>query len=299
MLTEEQKQRYYEDGVLVLKGLIAPEKLQEYRDAYERMVEKVRAYPGREKYNARIIGAKSKNKIETKSAATVAQGNTEQEYWGADWLLHPDLYEPAFTDYLENEELISSLKSLLGSDIGIYGLKALWSPVNVNYDLAWHRDGKQEVYSTDGGIPPGWLQFNTALYREESFRVVKGSHRRPLTDEENAKYGTVEEVAGEEVCVLEAGEVLFMHQAVLHRGKAQAEMNGGSKRRAFHYILARTDFAVGRRRLEQFKGWYEELGLAGKLGPTAKPLFENFFAWEGRAFDDASYPYPEFKKEDY
>jgi len=294
MLTEEQKETYYRDGVLVLKGLISPEELQAYREAYERMVEKVRAYPGPEKYNSRVIGARSGNKIDTQPSAAQTEVT---EYWGADWLLHPDLYEPAFTDYLNNDKLINSLRSLLGPDIGIYGLKALWSPVHADYDLAWHRDGRQEVYSTDGGIPPGWLQFNTALYREESFKVVKGSHRRPLTDEENAKYGTVEEITNEEICVLEPGEVLFMHQAVLHRGKAKGEANGGSKRRAFHYILARTDFPVGRRRLEQFKNWYEELNLAEKLGPTAKPLFENFFAWEGRAFDDETYPYPVFKKE--
>ncbi|MBW7453290.1 phytanoyl-CoA dioxygenase family protein [Paenibacillus sepulcri] len=279
MLTEEEIERYKEDGILVLKGMVPPEKLPEYRNAYERMVEKVQADPDRrKKYGARFIGKTNNHSHELDEAS-------KAECWGADFLLHPELYEPVFTDYLENERLINSVKSLLGPDIGLYGLKAIWSPASVTYDLRWHRDGRQDVYSTDGGIPPGWLQFNTALYREESFRVVRGSHRRPLTDEENARYGTVEEVAGEEVCALEAGDVMFMHQAVLHRGRADAS----SRRRALHYILARTDFSVGRRRLEQFKGWYENLGLEEKLGPSSKLLFENFFSWKDKAFDDIEY----------
>ncbi|MFC0333424.1 phytanoyl-CoA dioxygenase family protein [Paenibacillus sepulcri] len=281
MLTEDQKRTYYEDGVLVIKDMIPSEKLLNYRDAYERMVEKVRAHPNaKEEYNARLIGGKTNTESPTEEE--------QKEIWGADWLLHPDLYEPEFTDYLENEKLISALQCLLGPDLELYGLKALWSPVNITYDLYWHRDGKQDSYSTDGGIPPGWLQWNTALYREESFHVVKGSHRRPLSEEESTIYGTTKPVANQEVLVLEPGEALFMHQAVLHRGKALST----SKRRAFHYIVARTDFAVGTRRLRQFKEWYDQLNLGQKLGPISKPLFENFFAWEGRTFDDNTYPYP-------
>lgn len=279
MLTEQEIKKYKEEGILVLKGVVPRQKIQAYREAYERMREKVLAHPDKKRvYGARIIGDK------TGIPTHAPEDDRKIECWGADFLLHPALYEPEFTDYLQNKRLISSLRDLLGPDIGIYGLKAIWSPVNASYDLTWHRDGKKEVYSKDG-IPPGWLQFMTALYPEESFRVVRGSHLRPLTEEEDLKCGTVEKVGNEEICALEPGDALFMHQAVFHRGRADAS----TRRRAFQYILARADFPVGRRRLEQFKGWYGELKLDEKLDSTAKPLFDRFFSWEGRAFDDAEY----------
>ena len=287
MLTEVEKKQYYDNGFLILRNMISQNDLPRYQAAFERMVEKVRAYPGRDEYNTRIIGRQN-----PKTGTRSGTSSDELEYWGADWLLHPDLYEPEFTEMLDNERLISSLQCFLGNDLEIYGIKALWSPVKVTYDLDWHRDGDRDTYSQDG-VPPGWLQFNTALYREECFRAVPGSHLRPLTDEENAKYGTTEYITHQEICVLEPGDCLFMHQAILHRGMAAPS----PKRRSLHTILARTDFAVGTRRLQQFKTWYEEQNLAAKMGPMGRKVFENFFAWEGRTFDDKEYPYPSSNEE--
>ncbi|MBW7453307.1 phytanoyl-CoA dioxygenase family protein, partial [Paenibacillus sepulcri] len=176
MLTEEQLDQWYEEGYCIVKDVIPQGELPKYREAFERMVTKVRANPSRERYNTRLV----KN-IDRKNPNAIS----ELESWGCDFLLHPDLYEPAFTDYLNNEKLLSSLSSILGSDLRVEGLKALWSPERVDYDLFWHRDGLKEIYSEDGSQKH--LQFNTALYRDDSFRLVPGSHRRPLTDAELAQ----------------------------------------------------------------------------------------------------------------
>jgi ectoine hydroxylase-related dioxygenase (phytanoyl-CoA dioxygenase family) len=279
MLTEGQLQQFCEDGYVVVKNVIPESKLQEYREAYERMVEKVRTNANPETYNTRLI------KSISDSSASSDDPRIDMECWGCDFLLHPDLYEPAFTDYLNNEKLLSSLSSILGNDLRISGLKAIWSPVSIDYDLKWHRDGAKHIYSNDGTQP--FIQFNTALYRDESFRLIPGSHRRPLTEQEDAECGTsVALLPGELICILEPGDAMFMHAAVLHRGKAPAS----TKRRTLHYIIARSDFHVGTKRLFQFKGWYETLRLDEKLAPTAKKLFERFFAWEGKTFDDHYYP---------
>ncbi|MBW7454789.1 phytanoyl-CoA dioxygenase family protein [Paenibacillus sepulcri] len=266
MLADSQIKQFYSEGYTIVRDVIPQTKLPEYREAYERMVEKVRAHPGREKYNTRLI-----------------QGN-DKVCWGCDFLLHPDLYEPAFTDYLNNRKLLTSLGSILGDDLRISGLKAIWSPVRANYDLGWHRDGPKDIYSEDG--TQAYIQFNTALYHDESFRLVPGSHLRPLTEEEDTKYRSVEDITNQLVCMLEPGDAMFMHAAVLHRGKASSS----TKRRTLHYIIASSDYEVGTKRLNQFKGWYDEMRLDEKLEPAAKKLFDNFFAWQGKTFDDHYYP---------
>jgi hypothetical protein len=192
-------------------------------------------------------------------------------------LLHPDLYEPEFTDYLNNEKLLSSLASILGKDLRVAGLKAIWSPIHVDYDLIWHRDGPDDIYSEDGSQPH--IQFNTALNRDESFRVIRGSHLRPLTELEQAQARVgVEPLPDEVQCVLEPGDVLFMHSKTFHRGRALI----GSNRRTLHYIISRTDNPVATSDLLNYRKWYDALLLDGKLAPTAKKLFDNFFSWEGK-----------------
>lgn len=281
MLTEEQIRMWYEDGYVVVKNVIPEADLPAYRAAYERMVEKVRANPSRERYNTRLIKHIAKDKPDV----------DEGECWGCDFLLHPDLYEPAFTDYLNNEKLLSALSSILGDELRVEGLKAIWSPVSVDYDLFWHRDGLKEIYSEDGSQKH--IQFNTALYPDDSFRIVPGSHRRPLTEEELAQVRKgVADLPGQVICKLEPGDALFMHSMALHRGKAAST----AKRRTLHYILSRKDHPVGTNLLKQYKGWYEEQQLDRQLAPTAKLLFENMFGWEGRTKNDDWYPNLPYKE---
>lgn len=282
MLTKEQLDQWYEEGYCVVRNVIPQEELPKYREAFERMVAKVRANPSRERYNTRLVKS-----IDRKNPNEIS----ELESWGCDFLLHPDLYEPAFTDYLNNEKLLSALSSVLGDDLRVEGLKALWSPEGVDYDLFWHRDGLKEIYSEDGSQKH--LQFNTALYRDDSFRLVPGSHRRPLTETELAQVRKgVDDLPNQKICVLEPGDVLFMHSMVLHRGKAPRT----DMRRTFHYILARTDHPIGTKLLNQYKGWYEEQRLDEKLAPTARKLFRNFLSWEGRTINDDWYPNLPYKE---
>lgn len=259
MLTEEQVQAFYDEGYVVVRGIVAEGDLPHYRAAYERMVEKVAANPSKE-YGTRIMNG---------------------ETWGCNALLHPDLYEPAFTDFLDNEKLLSALSSILGPDLRVAGLKAIWSPATVEYDLIWHRDGPNEDYSLDGSQPH--IQFNTALYPDASFRLVPGSHRRPLTDAELAQARTgTGPLPGETVCALEPGDALFMHSKTFHRGQCPA----GTLRRSFHTILSRTDKPISADELAKYRRWYDALGLEGTLPPRVQRLFDNMLAWEGRGAEE-------------
>ena len=105
MLTEEQIRSFYEDGYTVVKNVIAEKELPYYREAFERMVAKVQAKPIRE-YGTRYLSEKNN------------QGNLDEpesrkrETWGCNALLHPDLYEKAFTDFIDKEHLLSAKNKL-------------------------------------------------------------------------------------------------------------------------------------------------------------------------------------------
>jgi ectoine hydroxylase-related dioxygenase (phytanoyl-CoA dioxygenase family) len=249
-LTQEQVQQFYEQGYVVVRKVIADDDIPRYRAAYERVVEKVKANPS-PIYGTRLM---------------------KGETWGCNPLLHPDLYEPEFTEHIGSPILLAALRSILGEELRVAGLKAIWSDVHMEYDLIWHRDGPDDAFTPDGSQEH--IQFNTALYPDSCFRLIPGSHRRPLTEQELAQSRTgVASLPGELVASLEPGDALFMHSLLFHRGKAEI----GTFRRTLHTILARADKPASLDDVERQRAWYHEQGLDQKLSPVVQQLFTAFF----------------------
>lgn len=259
-LTDQEKKQFVEEGYVVLRGIIPQDQLGRYRVEFERTVETVRANPKKE-YSVGFFG----------------DDKSKRETWRSNALLHPDLYQPIYTDFLDSERLLTSVESIVGRGVRIGGLKALWSPETVEYDLIWHRDGNDDDYVPDGS--QDYLQFNVAINPDDSFRMVPGSHRRPLTEVERAACRrSTGPLPGELVAKLEPGDVLFMHSRALHRGKASPQSN----RRSLHYTLSSAAKPVKQPVIDEHRRWYNELGLAGRLSPQVQALFDNLFAWDGR-----------------
>lgn len=253
-LTQEQRQQFYQEGYVIVRNVIAHDDLPRYRAAYERMVEKVKQKPSPE-FGTRLM---------------------KGETWGCNALLHPELYEPEFTEHITHPRLLAALRAILGPELRVAGLKAIWSDPGMEYDLIWHRDGPDEVYTPDGS--QAHIQFNTALYPDQSFRLVPGSHRRPLTPEEQAQARTgVGPLPGELVAAIEPGDALFMHSHAFHRGKSER----GVLRRTFHTILAQADKPSPAADVEKHRQWYQALGLENTLEPAARLLFDAYFSSAG------------------
>ncbi|MCC5828453.1 MAG: phytanoyl-CoA dioxygenase family protein [Phycisphaeraceae bacterium] len=259
-LSAQEMKQFVEDGYVVLKGVMPESELGRFRVEFERTVEVCRANP-KEEYGVGFVhGSEGK-----------------KEPWRSNSMLHPDLYQPVYTDFLDNERLLTSVQSIVGPNLRIGGLKILWSPLTLTYDLHWHRDGRTDQYVPDG--TQDYLQFNAALNPDSSFRIVPGTHRRPLNDVElEACRRGVGPLPGELVCPLEPGDVLFMHSRALHRGKADPTSN----RRSFHYTLSAAEKPVRQGIVDEHRQWYRQLGLEGKLSARVQALFDNLFAWDGK-----------------
>jgi len=260
-LTQDQLRQFREEGYVVLRGVMEPDRLDTFREQMERLVETVNANPKKE-YNPGFVYSDDKSR---------------KEAWRSNALLHPDLFQPVVTDFLDSPGLLSAVRDVIQDDLRIGGLKALWSPKSLEYDLDWHRDGPNDSYVPDGS--QDYLQFNAALYHDASFRMVPGSHARPLTEAEEAecRHGTGP-LPGEIVAELDPGDVLFMHSRALHRGKASPD----SRRRSLHYTLSAASKPVKQEVIDQHREWYDTLDLGSKISPQVQALFDNLFQWDGK-----------------
>jgi hypothetical protein len=113
---------------------------------------------------------------------------------------------------------------------------------------------------------------------------VPGSHRRPLTEEEQQACAnrSTAPITGELVCELDAGDVMFMHSRALHRGKASPD----DHRRSLHYTLSSADKPVKQDVIDQHREWYDQLDLGSKISPQVQALFDNLFKWSGRELSE-------------
>jgi hypothetical protein len=162
-------------------------------------------------------------------------GRSGEATWGINEITRRDLFDPVLLDALAAPALHAAIHAILDRPRA-WGMKMLWNPTWRPYDLHWHRDciGPDE-HALCACKPPAHdhLQFNAALTRDRSFRVVPGTHRRALSPAELAAVGTRAALPGETVVELEPGDVLLMDAHALHRGSASVEED----RLSLHYSL--------------------------------------------------------------
>jgi len=154
--------------------------------------------------------------------------------WGVNEITRPGFHDARFIDALTNPVIAETLHGLLDQPRA-WGQKLLWAPRAIDYQLHWHRDIGFAFDPLLAFKPTAndHVQFNGALYAESAFRVVPGSHRRALTDAEQAALTRDRRgpMPGEIVVELSPGDILFMDAHALHRGESRA----GAPRLTLHY----------------------------------------------------------------
>jgi len=96
-----------------------------------------------------------------------------------------------------------------------------------DFSLRWHRDDvpPSASASEEEAILRKEMrhaQWNLALFDDESLVVVPGSHKRARTETERAT-GPLEEMQGQVVVKMKAGDVVFYNNNILHRGVYSSE----------------------------------------------------------------------------
>ncbi|KAK2735250.1 hypothetical protein FQN55_002250 [Onygenales sp. PD_40] len=167
--------------------------------------------------------------------------------WGVQHLLHPEMpSRHAFANLYFSPAVLSIVEELVGlkpsnpnssddkSDaepLTMELLNLLVSPTHTPFSLRWHRDDiptpptlspADELAALRQKSPPhrpqSHAQYNIPLYADASLVVVPGSHRRARTPVEREAGPYEEDLPGQVVVRLAAGDAVFYDSNIWHRG---------------------------------------------------------------------------------
>jgi len=156
--------------------------------------------------------------------------------WGVNEITRPELLDIELVNVFAHPRVYDVMNGILDQPRA-WGIKMLWSPKLVGYDLGWHRDQMPaEFYDWIQYKPEpcDHVQFNGALNEDQCFLVVPGSHRRALTEEEwhvLREGPSNSDLPGQVLAELEPGDILYMDAHALHRGRSAITEN----RLTLHY----------------------------------------------------------------
>ncbi|KAL4909307.1 hypothetical protein BDW74DRAFT_146359 [Aspergillus multicolor] len=176
---------------------------------------------------------------------------SEGGIWGVQHLLHPDMPgREEFAKFYFDERILGVVEELLGLDstakdgeeklvMELFNL--LVAPETHGFALRWHRDdipetvGPEEEEKLLASKSPGGrqshAQYNLALCDDASLIVVPGSHRRVRTETERNADPYENDLPGQLVVELKAGDAVFYDSNILHRGVYKAKEEGGEESR--------------------------------------------------------------------
>ncbi|KAI4723158.1 phytanoyl-CoA dioxygenase family protein, partial [Aureobasidium sp. EXF-10727] len=151
--------------------------------------------------------------------------------WGVQHLMHPDLpHHDTFAASYFAAHIITAVTEILQcspSDLVLELYNLLIRP-DADFALRWHRDdigpeASAQEESTRLQEPMLHAQWNLALYPDQSLVVVPGSHARPRTEEERCADPFEDNMPGQMVVEMNAGDIIFYNNNILHRGVYRTE----------------------------------------------------------------------------
>ena len=204
--------KLFEDGFIVLRGVVPPDWLGPLRDSFERMVDRQRDIWARERKPGDPPGGAWETGHQPRlQFETLVDGET------ADTM--------AFC--LHEHTMGVSRRIMDAEAAGNTGFMFMCNPVTDRGPAAWHRDIHPIDQAPLRGLQddllhnaPGYLQWNIPLYDDNVLWVVPNSHRRGNTSEENRclAQNPREPLPGGVQVELNAGDGVVYTNTILHWG---------------------------------------------------------------------------------
>lgn len=250
------RDRFLEDGYLILRNVIPPDTLDALRTSYETLVERQRAIWARDRQPQDPPGG---------AWETAAQPRL---------LLHqtPELIDEQTAKAVEfwlHDHTLGVSRELLGTpDPAVTEMMLMCNPVRDHGPANWHRD----VHPIDTAPLQGYLmdllengpryvQWNIPLYDDDVLWVVPGSHRRVNTDVEDRQLLENPRVPlpGGIQTHLKAGDGVVYILPLLHWGsnyspRLRRTIHGGYSNHTYYKDLSYTRFLSSEARM-MFDRW--------------------------------------------
>ncbi|KAG9765025.1 phytanoyl-CoA dioxygenase family protein, partial [Aureobasidium melanogenum] len=157
--------------------------------------------------------------------------DTSKGIWGVQHLMHPDLphHDTFAASYFASyiTDAVTEILQCSPSDLVLELYNLLVRP-DANFALRWHRDDISPEVSAQEELkrlqePMLHAQWNLALYPDHSLVVVPGSHVRSRTEEERCADPFENDLPGQMVVKMDAGDIIFYNNNILHRGVYSSE----------------------------------------------------------------------------
>ncbi|KAI0175195.1 phytanoyl-CoA dioxygenase [Pestalotiopsis sp. NC0098] len=221
MPPSQLRDQLHKDGFVVIRQILSPEELETLRAAASRATQLARdgQWP-----HIRTVGKQFPPWPPTPGPEGI---------WGVQGLLNPDLPGSAtFARSYFGENILNVAKELMSTDDGgvdcqdddlVMELFNMLVRPERDFALRWHRDDVPATATPEQEMErlaqPEWhTQWNLALYDDDSLVAVPGSHARARTAAERDADPFATDMPGQAVVHLDAGDVVFYNNNILHRG---------------------------------------------------------------------------------
>ena len=270
---EVDAKQFLKDGYLILRQAVAPERLDHMRLLVELMVDKSKAMSVAERTADDPLGgawyAGGQPRVEV--PVVVDEGTAE------------------FVDFcLEENTMGVSRKILQESRCVLSGIQVMCSPIIDFGHTDWHRDSSAITQAPLFGLAQdllenktGYVQWNIALYDDDVFWLLPGSHARATTEAERRQL-LLDPTAAlpDGMCVdLKAGDAVVYCNLSMHWGSYYSS----KIRRTIHLSYRAFDSDIFPYSYQV--GWANDLEFARHLSAAARSHFEQAAQWYAEELD--------------
>lgn len=253
--------QFLEDGYLILREVIPPERLDELRQSYEVLVERQKA-----------IWAKNRKPEEPPGGVWETSAQPRLVFFNK---LIDETTANTVEFCLHENTMGVSCQLMRAPEAASQQLFLMCSPLRDHGAASWHRDihpiDQAPLCSLELDLlenAPGYVQWNIPLYDDNVLWVVPKSHRRPNTDVENKQLLENPRVPlpGGIPAELKAGDGVVYTNTILHWGS-----NYSPKLRRTIHLGYR---AFGGPIFPYVPRFHRDLGFTKYLSPWARETFE-------------------------
>ena len=254
-------QQFIEDGFVIVRECVPPERLDELRDSFEVLIDRQRAIWSRERGpddpSGGVWDTHPQPRVSFHTVADEATANT------IEFCLH--------------ENTMGVARQLMRApDVGMHQMAIMCNPVSDHGPDPWHRDTGAASDAPIEGLAmdmvengPGYVQWNIPLYDDNVLWVVPGSHRRANTEEEESQLlaDPRAPLPGAVPVELRAGDGVVYTNFILH----WASDYSTKLRRTIHTAYQ----SFGGPLYRYFHLWWD-LGFTKDLPPSVRKPFEHW-----------------------
>ncbi|WP_167859477.1 phytanoyl-CoA dioxygenase family protein [Paenibacillus cymbidii] len=225
-LSEAQVQQFYRDGYLVYGDFLAPQEVEELREAYMLALDNMRA---------------------ANQLKTVRPGDKEVFQ-----IRVAHLHHPRFDGLLRNERLLDLVESLIGPNLRLVLYQGLYKPPFKGGVMDWHQDDFYFRVHKENAVASCWVALDDVTVDNGCMWVVPGAHGELLEHVKSGDLGWDIPAIDESRAIpleMKSGQIMFHHGLAPHR---TLENTTPSHRRALalHFMDAMASTADPTRKKE-------------------------------------------------